>query len=86
MMNIIIFLAFFVSGVKSYCNNDCNGHGTCGQNDKCTCFKTRSGELAWIGNLLNSKIIYMPINYTTYVRSRLWIADMSKVNIFLNIY
>ena len=55
----VLFL-LHLSQVISYCHNDCNGHGTCGENDKCTCYKNRNGDSAWMGtsNDLNIIILY----------------------------
>eukprot|EP01041_Mallomonas_annulata_P013277 gene13277-28117_t len=53
MTVVLLFVAFILNlslkPVHSYCHNQCSGHGTCGENDKCACFKARSGDVAWTG-------------------------------------
>jgi len=47
-MQIHILLALLiVAYVSAYCPNGCNGHGSCGANDKCTCYSRIDGTPAW---------------------------------------
>ena len=42
-MAVLLVLTLLFAAVSAYCPNGCNGHGTCGANDKCTCYN-RIGE------------------------------------------
>jgi hypothetical protein len=48
-MNLIVaFVAVFIAGAAAYCPNGCSGHGSCGANDKCTCYARVDSTLpAW---------------------------------------
>jgi len=45
----LIFVVLFVAS-EAYCPNGCSGHGSCGANDKCTCYLRPNGDPAWIEN------------------------------------
>ena len=47
MQSLILVIALLVGYVAAYCPNGCNGHGSCGANDKCTCYNRIDGEPAW---------------------------------------
>ena len=46
---VILFLISKFLIVYSYCERNCNGHGTCNDNDRCDCYKGRDGFVAWTG-------------------------------------
>lgn len=48
-MNLFVtLLAAFVATSSAYCPNGCSGHGSCGDNDKCTCYNRVGDTLpAW---------------------------------------
>lgn len=43
----IITFATLLVGARAYCPNGCSGHGSCGENDKCTCYARPNGDPAW---------------------------------------
>lgn len=46
-MRFLILLLAFIAVVNASCPNGCNGHGSCGANDKCTCYNRIDGDPAW---------------------------------------
>lgn len=49
---LALFLAMMIAAtlVRAYCPNGCSGHGSCGANDKCTCYNRPNGDPAWQGH------------------------------------
>ena len=47
MIYYIFITLLIFSNVYAYCPNGCNGHGSCGADDKCTCYNRIDGEPAW---------------------------------------
>ncbi|KAG6968017.1 hypothetical protein JG688_00006034 [Phytophthora aleatoria] len=44
----LAMLAWMPEDVNAYCPNGCNAQGTCGKNDKCTCYERQDQETASI--------------------------------------
>lgn len=44
---LLLLLALVAALAQASCPNGCNGHGSCGANDKCTCYNRIDGEPAW---------------------------------------
>ena len=42
-----LLLAALAAPAFAYCPNGCSGHGSCGINDKCECYKRPNGDAAW---------------------------------------
>jgi hypothetical protein len=65
MMKIVLFLGLSAAVANAYCPNACSGHGTCGANDVCECYKERDGtHAAWTAADCSSR---------TCPRGRSWI-------------
>lgn len=47
MQFFILVSLLIIASVSAYCPNGCNGHGSCGSNDKCTCYNRIDGDPAW---------------------------------------
>ena len=58
LLVIITFLAL-ASGVLGSCPNACSGHGTCGSNDECNCFRN------WMANDCSERVCPFGISHTT---------------------
>ncbi|CAM9206772.1 unnamed protein product [Heterosigma akashiwo] len=43
----VALIIALVGYVAAYCPNGCSGHGSCGANDKCTCYTRPNGDDAW---------------------------------------
>merc|ERR1719240_1475329 len=49
-LKILLAVASLSVTVDAYCPNGCSGHGSCGNNDKCTCYTRPDGDPAWTGH------------------------------------
>jgi len=68
---VLLVIALSLSVVLSYCHNDCNGHGTCGDRDRCICYKKRNGEFAYTGT---------DCSLSTCPKGIAWIGPIQKAN------
>jgi hypothetical protein len=46
----LLLALLFAATARAYCPNGCSGHGSCGANDKCSCYLRPNGETAWQGH------------------------------------
>ena len=47
---VLLLVSLLIINVYANCPNGCNGHGSCGKNDKCTCYAGVDGvTVAWTG-------------------------------------
>jgi len=44
---VVVILAMMVVLTTAFCPNACSGHGSCGANDRCSCYKRPNGDDAW---------------------------------------
>ena len=47
MFQLLLIFAI-LSLIKAHCPNGCSSHGTCGPNDKCTCYERSDGDPAYV--------------------------------------
>ena len=47
MQALFLMVVLMIGYAAAYCPNGCNGHGSCGANDKCACYNRIDGEPAW---------------------------------------
>ena len=60
-----------VATVSAYCPNGCSGHGSCGSNDKCTCYLRPNGDAAWTSH---------DCSLRTCPKSAAWVAVATAAN------
>ena len=52
--------------VAAYCPNGCTGHGSCGDDDRCTCYLRPNGESAWQGADCSERTCPMSTSWVKY--------------------
>jgi len=67
----LLLVALCAVAVNAYCPNGCSGHGSCGANDKCTCYNRPNGAPAWSGADCSSR---------TCPHSAAWVAVATAAN------
>ena len=68
----LLFVLFAtVASVSAYCPNGCSGHGSCGSNDKCTCYLRPNGDAAWTSH---------DCSLRTCPKSAAWVAVATAAN------
>ncbi|RLN83192.1 hypothetical protein BBJ28_00026497 [Nothophytophthora sp. Chile5] len=45
-VSVLVLLTCMPQDVRAYCPNGCNAQGTCGKNDKCTCYLRQDEEVS----------------------------------------
>ena len=50
LVSLVFVLATLGSFANASCPNACSGHGTCGTNDECTCFRN------WVANDCSERV------------------------------
>jgi len=66
---VSLFLLFVVA--HAHCPNGCSGHGSCGANDKCTCYTRVDGDPAWA---------YADCSGRTCPKSTAWVGSVVNSN------
>lgn len=72
-MHILTLLVVILSVAMVFaaCPNGCNGHGSCGANDKCTCYNRIDGEPAWVNPDCSAR---------TCPKAAAWVGDVLNAN------
>ena len=70
-MYFLLLVAICLSVAYAACPNGCNGHGSCGANDKCTCYTRIDGDPAWT---------YADCSGRTCPKYTAWVGDVQKAN------
>jgi hypothetical protein len=71
-MLLPLIAAILASVAIAYCPNGCSGHGSCGTNDKCTCYNRIGGvEPAWV---------YPDCSGRTCPKSNAWVGEVQNAN------
>jgi len=70
-MILLLVVALMVALASAYCPNGCNGHGSCGNNDKCTCYNRIDGEPAWTNADCSAR---------TCPKSKAWVGEVVNAN------
>ncbi|GMI50616.1 hypothetical protein ScalyP_jg1869 [Parmales sp. scaly parma] len=63
--------AISVASVAAYCPNGCSGHGSCGANDKCSCYTRPNGAVAWTEHDCSQR---------TCPQGKAWVASATAAN------
>jgi hypothetical protein len=59
LVSLVFALATLGSFANASCPNACSGHGTCGTNDECTCFRN------WVANDCSERVCTYGISHST---------------------
>lgn len=70
-MQLFILLVAFFAVANALCPNGCNGHGSCGANDKCTCYTRIDGDPAWTNADCSGR---------TCPKYAAWVGDVQNAN------
>ena len=61
-MKVIIALVASLALVQAYCPNGCSGHGSCRENDKCSCYtRPKNNDPAWTQHDCSERTCYFGI-------------------------
>uniref|UniRef100_A0A7S0SS37 EGF-like domain-containing protein n=1 Tax=Chromulina nebulosa TaxID=96789 RepID=A0A7S0SS37_9STRA len=66
-----ILLLLLITYIYCNCPNGCSGHGSCGSNDKCTCYTRIDGDPAWT---------YADCSGRTCPKAIAWVGEVSNTN------
>jgi len=67
----LLLVALLLVAITAYCPNGCNGHGSCGDNDKCTCYNRVDGDPAWTNPDCSGR---------TCPKSKAWVGSVVNAN------
>jgi len=71
-MLAFVVLSILLTSALAFCPNGCSGHGSCGANDKCTCYTRIGGsEEAWT---------YPDCSGRTCPKAEAWVGDVEGAN------
>jgi hypothetical protein len=64
-------LATLLASASAYCPNGCSGHGSCGANDKCSCYTRPNSDPAWTEH---------DCSLRTCPKASAWVATATSAN------